>query len=204
VVGLSQFTSSFPHDYSARFLRRTQSSRAAGDATWWLHRLKQLICSLTLAMPPPLSPIPIYMDASTSFGIGVTYAQKFAMWRFIGLWQLNGRDIGWAEMVTIELVLSLLISLDIHTASVNFFSDNQGVIGALKVGRSHNDQQNLVLQRIFSLSEASGIHICIDYISTNDNPADAPSRGHPPKGFDLITSFPHLNSALEQFLSPCR
>jgi hypothetical protein len=138
------------------------------------------------------------------FRIGVTYANKFAMWRFIGLWQSNGRDIGWAEMVAIELALSLLINLNIHSVSVNFFSDNQGVIGALKAGRSHNDQQNLVLQRIFALAEASGIHIQIEYISTNDNPVDAPSRGHAPKGFDRITSFPHLNNTLEQFLSPCR
>jgi hypothetical protein len=201
VIGLSRFTSTFPHAHSSCFLCRTRSARASEDATWWLTKLHRKDCFRILSPPPPLSPTPIYMDASTSFGVGITYASEFEMWKFIGAWQSDSRDIAWAEMVAIKLALQLLIVKGIQNKSVKFFSDNQGVIGTLKAGRSHNDQQNLVLQRIVASAETVHIHICIEYISTNDNPADAPSRGHALAHLSPTPQLPHLDVALVPFLT---
>ena len=201
-VGLARFTSNFSHAYQHRFNTRTRTLRASEDALWWAGRLTQDDCGSDIHAPPPLIDPSCYMDASTSFGIGIIVDSEYGMWQLSDNWAGNGRDIGWAEIVAIELTLTTVIDKGIKAASVLFWSDNQGVIGAIKAGRSRNDQQNLVLQRISERAAQHDIHLHVEYIATNDNPADAPSRGVYPTGLHPLKSYPQLDAALVPFLTP--
>ena len=49
------------------------------------------------------------MDASTSCGIGILITNKWATWKLKCGWQTAGRDIGWAESITLELAALWLV-----------------------------------------------------------------------------------------------
>ncbi|KAG8717635.1 hypothetical protein FRC09_013965 [Ceratobasidium sp. 395] len=190
VVGISRFTATFSHRYQDGFNTRQRSARATEDAVWWLDRLTNGDCGSFLKPLPPRSDVKCFMDASTSFGIGIIIDNEFAFWKLKDGWESAGRDIGWAEMVAVEMTLYALILRDMHDATITFHSDNQGVIGAIRAGRSRNDQQNAVLQRIMAEALAHNIHIDIVYIPTDENPADAPSRGTAPPGLSMLDPSP--------------
>ncbi|CEL59128.1 hypothetical protein RSOLAG1IB_12261 [Rhizoctonia solani AG-1 IB] len=204
VVGIARFTSSFSHAISDRFIKKKPSSHAKEDVNWWTIQLQSGWCGSFLKHPPPHSGTELYMDASTSFGIGVVWPQKS---RF-GIWSLTkdsfraGRDIGWAEMVAIEIALSIVISYGTRDSTITFHSDNQGVIGALRAGRSRNDQQNLVLQRIIEAQHSHNIHLAIQYVSTDQNYADGPSRGIAPPNLCAFDTSIILDDALVRFVKP--
>lgn len=95
-------------------------------------------------------------------------------------WKTTGRDIGWAEMSAVELTLEAAIAAGLHNTSLQFYSDNQGVVFALAAGRSRNTHQNEAIKRIHHRAVQHGLHIRTSYIASDNNPADAPSRGIPP------------------------
>ncbi|CEL54198.1 hypothetical protein RSOLAG1IB_11596 [Rhizoctonia solani AG-1 IB] len=159
-------------------------------------------CGSILKPPPPHSGTELYMDASILFGIGVVWPQKLQF----GSWSLSkdlfcaGRDIGWTEMVAIEIALSIVISYVIWDSTVTFHSNNQGVVGALRTGQSQNNQQNLVLQQIIEAQHSHNILIAIQYVSTDLNHANSPLQGiAPPKLLAFNTSVT-LDDALAFFV----
>ncbi|THU89287.1 hypothetical protein K435DRAFT_574702, partial [Dendrothele bispora CBS 962.96] len=60
---------------------------------------------------------------------------------------------------------------------VKIWSDNQGVVGALKASYSRGQAQNAALRRIVQSMQEHSIWLTVDWIVSADNPADAPSRG---------------------------
>ena len=100
-------------------------------------------------------------------------------------WNKGGRDIGWAEIVAIEL--GLLFATHCGFSNIHFLvnSDNQSVIHAIEGGKSRNPEQNLVLQRITTLMACrlGEFWISSRYVPSKDNLADLPSRGIPPPLF---------------------
>jgi hypothetical protein len=80
-------------------------------------------------------------------------------------------------MVAVELAYLTVIESGLIDTHIILRSDNQGVVGALKNDSSQNHQQNAVLHCIISYTQAHGIWLTTKWISTNDNPADSPSRG---------------------------
>jgi hypothetical protein len=126
---------------------------------------------------PPLSDVQCFVDASTSFGIGIFLEGRVHAWALKPGWKSAGRDIGWAEMIAVELALLALADGKYHDCSVIIHSDNQDVISAFKAGRSCNSHQNAALQRIQSLRLCYNINVTLEYVNTNENQADAPSQG---------------------------
>ncbi|KAJ3871250.1 hypothetical protein F5051DRAFT_289027, partial [Lentinula edodes] len=55
---------------------------------------------------------------------------------------------------------------------VVIWSDNEGMVGALRKGCSRVSEQNFILHKINELMQAHHI-----WVSTHGNPADSPSRG---------------------------
>ena len=53
---------------------------------------------------PPASPVEFWVDASSSWGIGVVFNSEWDFWRLLPGWDKD-RHIGWAEMVAVELGL---------------------------------------------------------------------------------------------------
>ncbi|PPQ94515.1 hypothetical protein CVT25_014169 [Psilocybe cyanescens] len=143
---LSRFVSSFSRSTSP-FIRRSPNISVLNDITWWRECLKQKFCGSSLAPPPPQSPVEFWVDASTDWGIGIVFNGEWNSWKLRKNWKANGRNIGWAEFVAIEI--GLLHAIHLGHTNVHFLirSDNQGVIEAIKGGKSRSAQQNTVLQQ---------------------------------------------------------
>lgn len=182
LAGLINFGAHFDRGHSYQFQRRHLSKRARADADWWLCELTNGSCTRQLRPPLPPHSVPCYMDASTSSGIGIIIGVHFAAWKLQAGWKKPGVDIGWAEMIAVELALSALVGLQVHGRSVQFYSDNMGVVYALQAGRSRNEHQNAALARILELADTHVIELSVSYIASLQNPADAPSRGIAPTG----------------------
>lgn len=123
-----------------------------------------------------------FFDASTGWGIGLVLAGEWDHWRLRPGWKSDGRDIGWAEMVAVELGLLALAEAGVSNAHIVLHSDNKGVVGALDAGKSRGAQANRVLQRIVALMMKLDVWLTLEWVASAANPADAPSRGLPAVG----------------------
>jgi hypothetical protein len=192
---LSRFAASFNFS-SSPFVRKSPSPSVLADISWWRSQLAADFCGSTLAEPPPVSPLEFWVDASSSWGIGIIFAGEWDAWRFSTGWDTDGRNIGWAEIVAIEI--GLLFAIHRGFSDIHFLikSDNQGVIHAIKGGKSRSPTQNLVLQHITSLLSQHNLWISSLYVPSLDNLADPPSRGLPaanlPRAVSSITLPPYL------------
>jgi hypothetical protein len=141
---LSRFTTSFNFS-SSPFVRRTPNASVLTDIDWWHTQLTLDFCGSTLSRPPPVSPVDFWVDASSSWGIGIIVDGEWDAWRFSPGWDTDGRNIGWAEIVAIELGLRFAIHKGYSDTHFLIKSDNQGVIHAIRGGKSRSLTQNLVL-----------------------------------------------------------
>jgi hypothetical protein len=173
---LSCFTASFNFSTSP-FTRKTPNSSVLSDMSWWRQELSSDVCRSFLLQPPPPQDIGFWVDASTSWGIGIVFNGWWESWRLKAGWNKNGRDIGWAEFVALELGILFAISHNFTNIHILIHSDNQGVIHAIRGGKSRNFEQNLVLQRITELLATFNIYISTIYTPSAENLADKPSRG---------------------------
>jgi hypothetical protein len=160
-------------------------------------QLESIPLRLLIPDPPPLS---VFVDASTSFGIGFLADSRWLAWELLDGWRANGRDIGWAEMVAIDLGLRALVRSGLRDVHVRFHSDNQGGVRALKAGRSRNVVQNDILQRLSSFALEHGIIISVEWVRSCDNLADGISRGIFPPSRSRFSSPPPLPAYLKPFV----
>ena len=84
----------------------------------------------------------IWVDTLMDWGIGLVVAESWAAWRLTPGWKAEGRDIGWAEAIALELAVLWVTSSDILDVHVIVCSDNTGIIGAFNKGRSHSTPCN--------------------------------------------------------------
>ena len=175
---ISRFAASFNH-FSSSFVRRSPNPSVIADIQWWRSRLSANFCGSTLSDPPPVSTVEFWVDASSSWGIGIVFDSWWDAWRLTPGWNTDGRNIGWAEFVAIEL--GLLFAVHKGFSNIHFLikSDNQGVIHAIEGGKSRSPEQNTVLQRITHLLTQHRFWISSLYVPSLDNLADPPSRGLP-------------------------
>jgi hypothetical protein len=149
------------------------------DIEFWRGQLSSDFCGSSVREPPVASDIEFWVDASTSWGIGVVFKGTWQSWRLKEGWKEDGRDIGWAEMIAIELGLRLAVAMGYRNIHFIVKSDNMGVIGALDGGRSRNREQNSALQRIVAIMRQHGFWMTSLYVQSARNIADRPSRGLP-------------------------
>lgn len=147
------------------------------DLAWWLEKLKD--GSVTRALRPrgPLQDLHLYVDASTSWGIGIVIGDLWASFKLSPTWKIAGRDICWLETVAIELLAYFLEEIGLHDCHLLIHSDNQGTIGALDKGRSPNSHINLSVRRTYLTLSHLSISPDITYVESIANPADPISRG---------------------------
>lgn len=197
---LSCFVASF-NFFSSPFVRRTPTPGVFSDISWWRAQLSADFCGSFLTRPPPASPIEFWVDASSSWGIGIVLDGQWDSWKLSPGWNRDGCNIGWAEFVAIEL--GLLFAIHKGFSNVHFIikSDNQGVIHAIQGGKSRSPAQNTVLQRITSILSQHRLWISSFYVPSVDNLADPPSRGLPPCGCSRASSTFSLPVSLRPLLS---
>jgi hypothetical protein len=148
----------------------------AEDLDWWKSTLSTPFCGSDVWEPAIPLDDELYVDASTSWGIGLVFRDKWLAWELTPGWKADGCDIGWAEMVAVELAMRTLISNGFHSCHVVLRSDNQGVVGALKASRCRNSESNQILRKIVGLIQSHKVWITTTWIPTAENLADAPSR----------------------------
>ncbi|PPQ83419.1 hypothetical protein CVT24_005588 [Panaeolus cyanescens] len=175
---LSRFATSF-NGAKSPHIRKSPNPSVATDIKWWHSILSSPFAGSSLTNPPPPSSIPFWVDASTSWGIGVIFNNSWDAWKLRDGWKSNGRTIGWAEFIAIELGILMAVAQGFNNIHFIIHSDNQGVIYAIQNGRSRSHSQNTTLQRICCLLVTHSIHITCKYVTSSTNLADAPSRGTP-------------------------
>src|SRR5882672_1396519 len=117
------FLSKFPNDFTLHHI----PCSCLHHLEWWSHVLSIPNPSCTLIILPE-SDLDVWVDASTSCGIGLMINNKWASWRLIGGWKSAVRDIGWEESVAIEMAVMWLTLSGLHDCSIKVHCDNTSVI----------------------------------------------------------------------------
>jgi hypothetical protein len=199
LVSLYKFRGSFKSN-THTFTKHKLSKMAASDIEWWRERLTCPFLGLSIIRPPDPLSTELFVDASTSWGIGLILNGRWLAWKLKEGWKSDGREIGWAEMAAVELAVRTLITSSFANCHVIVRSDNMGVVGALSAGRSRGTQQNAVLREIVKTIQSNNIWISTIWVPTEDNPADSPSRGEFPDRSLLYAFPPKLPHHLRPFL----
>lgn len=198
---LYRFRASFKNLQNSHSLHKITKS-VASDISWWCTCLSAEWCGMAITCKPTPHVSKIFVDASTSWGIGFIMDGKWLAWPLILGWKTDDRDIGWAEMVAVELALCAVIKSGIQNTHLIFRSDNSGVVGAMKVAMSRNYQQNGILRCIIFLCQEHAIWITTDWVPSLNNLADGPSRGEFPPATDLFPFPPRVPYHLKSFIKP--
>ena len=104
LVSLYKFRGGFKSSHASE-LRHKLSASTAEDISWWRTRFQDEFLGIKILRPPKPLPNKVYADASTSWGIGLVIDGKWLAWQFKEGWRSEGREIGWAEMVAVELAI---------------------------------------------------------------------------------------------------
>lgn len=171
---LSNFIASFMGN---EFTRRYAPKSLITDLKWWFQALDIPGFYRELSPRGPRQDMGIFVDASTSWGIGIIIAGRWAAFRLHKDWKVEGRDICWLETVAVEILVYILEAMDISNTTLLIYSDNQGTIGSIGKGRSRNFHINLSIRRAYIVLASKFITPDLAYIASENNPADPISRG---------------------------
>lgn len=199
LFSLRSFHARFPPDCSP-FLSLPVPTQLQKDIQSWHDLFSQEFLGCKIASPQPCLKLPVFVDASTSWGIGILINGKWAAWKFTSNALQDGRAIGWAEMVAIELAVSLLCAVHPNQSHFLIHSDNQGVIGAINSSFSRGAAQNSSLSRLSKTLLHHDSFISTTYIKSSLNPADPLSRGKLPSNLLRLNTSVRLHNDIEPFL----
>ncbi|KAE8197106.1 hypothetical protein CF328_g3943 [Tilletia controversa] len=175
LMELARFAATFPVDRPYMKLHVPEPLR--NDMTLWVRALAETPFIRSFDVPEKVFPDDVWVDASTEWGLGVVIGERWSAWKWRPGWQSESRHIGWAEAVALELGLLAALACGASRSLIRFWSDNHGVIGEYKKGRSFGRQANTVLKRVLAVEKREMFRLDIRYIESVNNPADAPSRG---------------------------
>jgi len=171
------------------------------DLAWWLQKLEDGSVMHTLHPCGPLQDLHLYIDASTSWGIGIIIGDHWASFKLSPTWKIMGRDICWLETIAIELLTYFLEEMGLHDCHLLIHSDNQGTIGALDKGHSPNAHINLSVCCMYLLLSHLSISPEIIYVDSLANPADPIScREQGEAGQHLSHNFKPPDKLINSFL----
>lgn len=182
---LSNFTCKF--DQREPFTRLYPPTSVLSDLRWWLNTLSMASGKRSIANRGVPQDHRIFVDASTSFGIGILVGEAWTRLKLSDNWKVEGRDICWLETVAVEILVYLIGEMGWDNRHVLVHSDNQGTIGALAKGRSPNRFLNSAIKRFYDFTVPRGLNISLVYVNTEVNPADPISRGQEGPGRRMMT-----------------
>ena len=185
--------------FENNFTRRWTPTPVLRDLEWWQTTLTQPNFTRSLIPRPTTVDHGIWVDASTDWGIGILFQDRWDAWRTLPCWKDKGRDIGWLEGVAVELMINILHLSNISDVDVLIRGDNQGIIGAFEKGRSRNKMMNEVIQRSEALMDSSNLSITLTYVETSINLADPISRGILPPLSQRISLPYYIPQAISQY-----
>jgi len=196
---LSKFINSFRSQ--SQFTRRLPNATVRADMQWWISQLRHNNCSSKIIPPPTPSNIEFWVDASTSWGIGVILKNEWKAWELKPGWNVHPEHtIGWAEILAIECGLRWAIHKGFKNIHFILKSDNTGVIDAISNGKSRSEEQNKILRHITILLQVNTIWLTSQYVASKENLADRPSRGLVPPGFYHCNENVQLSTFMNLFI----
>jgi hypothetical protein len=187
--------------FRGEFIPRYLTSSVRTDLTWWLTLLKARTIPRSLHPRPPTRDYDIWVDASTSTGIGLCWNYQWDAWTLKDGWRNHaGHDIGWLEAIAVELAVYATCSFGISNSDVLIRSDNEGVIGAFRKGRSSNPAVNMCIRRSEAIMQTANLSISLIYVNTKDNKADPISRNILPPSTSRLPFRISIPAALQPFI----
>ena len=188
----------YPRVYSLKHHLPTQ---VRCHLTWWQDLLLIPNVSRSLELLPHLDP-DVWVNALSSYGLGLVVGNAWAAWQLLPGWNTNGRDIGWAEGIVLEMAVYWLALSKFHNADVIVCSDNTGVVGAFWKGWSRNAARNDCISRISVALSSSNLSLSPIFVCLNQNRADPVSRGclgtNPSRILITIDTPPLLDSLIQR------
>jgi len=172
------------------------------DLKWWSTRLSEMGVFWQLSPRGPPLDMGIFVDASTSWGIGIIIEGRWIGFQLATHWKIPGQDITWLETLTVEILSGIIASLDLNNCTLLIHSDNQGTIGAMDKGRSPNLHINLSVHHTFATLSSILVVPFFIYVPSAKNPADPISCGETgPPLLRLQTSFTLPEELSEFFIN---
>lgn len=199
LANLCTFIASFPS--STKFAKRHPPPSVKNDLKWWFNTLSLPSTARSLSPRGAPKDLDLWVDASTDWGIGIVLESRWNAWTLVQGWKGSSRDIGWLEAIAVELAVRTLFDQGLSNSTIIIHSDNQGVIGAFRHGRSRNFHVNLCIRRVEALAMASNVLHLLTYTESAKNKADPISRGEIGSLSSRLPS-PELPSELVNFILP--
>jgi hypothetical protein len=193
---LSSFISTFTNDFKPRYPRLS----VIKDLEWWVSKLSHAGFTRPLSHRGATQDLGIWVDASKSWGIGIIIGDEWDAWKWSAPWHNEGRDIGWAESVAVELAARILCERGVANAAVLIRGDNQGVVGSYGRGRGRNLHVNLAVRRTEIIGTSSNVLYILEYVQSKLNKADPISRGELGPRAKQITDYIQLPEELALYL----
>lgn len=107
----------------------------ASDLCWWFSTLS----SPSIMRPlHPRQDFDLYVDASTSWGIGIVIGDLWASFQLSSTWNVHSQDICWLVTIAIELLVYFLETMSLRDTCLIIHSDNQGTIGDIWKAITYN------------------------------------------------------------------
>lgn len=149
----------------------------------------------------------VFVDACP-YGIGFSLDDRWLAWIFtqdhpdIPRGRTGSIKSSWAELIAVELGVSVLLVAGYTNMRIRLRSDHKGVVKALKKGHWEKKQYlHDILQRILSDCQGGGLVLEPAYIWTRKNPADKPSRGKYPPHISMFECRPPVPQHLGHLVS---
>ncbi|RXW24365.1 hypothetical protein EST38_g1487 [Candolleomyces aberdarensis] len=170
------------------------------DLLWWEQRLKTPLVTRSIRNLGPPRNIGLYVDASTSWGIGIVAGDCWAAFCLKEGWKQPGQGICFLKMLAIELLSYYLNTLilghfDVQNSHLVLCSDNKGTIGAIMKGRSQNHHINYIIQHLWDMLLDCGIAPLLRGILGN------PAK-HLPLSFTIPAEVAKVVEAVRSTLAP--
>jgi hypothetical protein len=170
---LFHWLTTFPNEFTPRW----PPPSVLADLNWWLNTLTETNMYRLLTTPTTPASLDIWVDASTSWGVGILIDRRWDAWRVQDGWDIEGRDIMWLEAIALEFVIGVIADLGYRDLLLLIRSDNTGVIGAFRKGRSRNFHVNFSIRRTEAILDTAGLSFTSSYVESAENLADPISRG---------------------------
>lgn len=196
---LFAFRARFPANCST-FISLVPSKAVMDNIIWWRDTLEHHWCGFQVIEPPEPIDLDVYIDALTTWGVSFVTGDKWLVWELRLNWKSEGRDIGWAEIVAVDLSVHALVNAGFNNCHIILESDNSGIVGALAAGRSRSLLQNAIFCRIIDTFQSVSIWLIIVWVPSATNKADGPFRGLFPSRCMLFAFPPRIPPYLMPFI----
>ncbi len=123
LASLSNFAAQFPVDkpYALRYPPHSVIT----DLKWWLSTLSTPGVVRQLHPRGATQDLSLFVDASTSWGIGIVMGDEWAAFRLADTWKIPGRDICWLETVQLSCSSTSSRPVVLHDVRLLIHSDKQ-------------------------------------------------------------------------------